>query len=103
MDPVVETSRGKLRGHLSDGVRAFKGVRYAAPPFGTNRLRPPRPVEPWTGVRDALVFGQKSPQVAYPPGIAEGIPELVGQGEDCLSLNIWTPDLACISHTAELF
>jgi para-nitrobenzyl esterase len=31
--------------------------------------------------------------VAYPPGIAEGIPELVGQGEDCLSLNIWTPDL----------
>jgi carboxylesterase type B len=44
-------------------------------------------------VRDALTFGTKSPQVAYPPGIAEGIPELVGQGEDCLTLNIWTPDL----------
>ncbi len=93
MDPIVETRRGKLRGHLSDGVRAFKGVRYAAPPFGTNRLRPPRPVEPWAGVRDALAFGPKSPQVAYPPRIAECIPELVGQGEDCLTLNIWTPDL----------
>ena len=34
MDSVVETRRGKLRGHLSDGVTAFKGVRYAAPPFG---------------------------------------------------------------------
>lgn len=93
MDSVVETRRGKLRGHLSEGVSAFKGVRYAAPPFGTNRHRPPRPVEPWTGVRDALAFGPKSPQVAYPPGIAERIPELVGQGEDCLTLNIWTPDL----------
>jgi carboxylesterase type B len=90
---IVQTHRGKLRGHLSDGVRAFKGVPFAAPPFAANRLRPPRPVDPWDGVRDALTFGTKSPQVAYPPGIAEGIPELVGQGEDCLTLNIWTPDL----------
>ena len=53
----------------------FKGVRYAAPPFGANRLRPPQPVEPWDEVYDALAFGPKSPQVAYSPGIAEGIPE----------------------------
>jgi hypothetical protein len=76
-----------------DGVIAFKGVRYAATPFGANRLRPPQLVEPWDGLRDALAFGPKSPQVAYPSGIAEGIPELVGQGEDCLTLNIWTPDV----------
>jgi carboxylesterase type B len=81
MDPIVETRRGKLRGYLGDGVRVFKGVRYAAPPFGTNRLRPPRSIDPWAGIRDALAFGPKSPQVAYPPGIAEGIPELVSQGE----------------------
>ena len=93
MDPVVETHRGKLRGRLSDGVATFKGVPYAAPPFGANRLRPPRPVEPWDGVRDALAFGPKSPQVSYPPGIAEALAELVGSGEDCLTLNIWTPDL----------
>jgi carboxylesterase 2/para-nitrobenzyl esterase len=93
MDSVVETRRGKLRGRLSDGVVTFKGVPYAAPPFGTNRLQPPRPVQPWDGVRDALAFGPKSPQVSYPPGIAEGLAELVGAGEDCLTLNIWTPDL----------
>jgi carboxylesterase 2/para-nitrobenzyl esterase len=93
MDSVVETRRGKLRGRLSNGVATFKGVPYAAPPFGANRLRPPRPVEPWDGLRDALSFGPKSPQVAYPPGVAEGLPELVGQGEDCLTLNIWTPDV----------
>ena len=93
MDPVIETRRGKLRGRRSDGATAFKGVPYAAPPFGANRLRPPRPVDPWDGVRDALTFGPKSPQVPYPPGIAEAIPELVGSGEDCLTLNIWTPEV----------
>ena len=93
MDAVVETPRGKLRGHLSDGVATFKGVPYAAPPFGANRLQPPRAVDWWTGVRDALAFGPKSPQPSYPPGIAEALAELVGSGEDCLTLNIWTPDL----------
>jgi para-nitrobenzyl esterase len=93
MHLVAETRRGKLRGSLSDGVTAFRGVRYAAPPFGANRLRPPRPVGSWTGVRDALAFGPKSPQVPYPPGIAEALAELVGPGEDCLTLNIWTPEL----------
>ncbi len=93
MEVIVETRRGKLRGRRGDGVAAFKGVPYAAPPFGGNRLRPPRPVAPWVGVRDALAFGPKAPQMPYPPGIAEGLAELVGVGEDCLTLNIWTPDV----------
>jgi len=93
MDAIVETRRGKLRGERRDGTFAFKGVRFAAPPFGANRLLSPQPVEPWRGVCDALAFGPKSPQVEYPPGIAEGIPELVGSGEDCLTLNIWTPSI----------
>jgi para-nitrobenzyl esterase len=93
MDAVVESRRGKLRGRLSNGVTTFLGVPYAAPPFGANRLRPPRVVETWDGVRDALTFGPKSPQVAYPAGIAEALAELVGAGEDCLTLNVWTPDL----------
>ncbi|HVX76795.1 MAG TPA: carboxylesterase/lipase family protein [Bradyrhizobium sp.] len=90
--PVVETPQGKLRGHRESGVVAFKGVRFAAPPFGANRLQPPQPIEAWDGVRDALSYGPKSPQVPYPPGIAEALAELVGPGEDCLTLNIWTPD-----------
>src|SRR5205823_8901825 len=95
---VVETRRGKLRGRFGEGAAAFKGVPYAAPPFGANRLRPPRPVESWDGVRDALVFGPKSPQVSYPQGVAEALAELVGAGEDCLTLNIWTPDVRPARH-----
>ena len=53
MGAVVKTVHGELRGIAADGVHAFLGVPYAAPPFGANRLRPPRPVESWSGVRDA--------------------------------------------------
>ena len=103
MDAVVTTTRGKLRGRFSDGVASFKGVPYAAPPFGENRLRPPQPVERWSGVRDAVTFGPKSPQVPYPPGIAEGLAELVGAGEDCLTLNIWTPELGTTGRPVMLW
>src|SRR5512135_1822699 len=91
---VAETLQGRLRGRGENGVIAFKGVPFAAPPFGANRLQPPQPVEAWDGVHDALAFGPKPPQTAYPRGIAEGLAELVGVGENCLTLNIWTPDLA---------
>jgi para-nitrobenzyl esterase len=93
MDPIVETRCGKLRGCFSKGIAVFKGVPFAAPPFGANRLRAPKPVEPWKGVRNASEFGPKSPQVAYPPGIAEALAELVGSGKDCLTLNVWTPNV----------
>jgi len=93
MNPIVQTRSGKLRGSDADGIAAFKGVRFARPPFGPDRLRAPGPVEPWSGVRDALTFGPKPPQTAYPPGIAEALAELVGQGEDCLTLNVWTPEV----------
>src|SRR5690349_16622315 len=94
MDPIVNTRQGKLRGCVVDGIIVFKGVPYAAAPFGAHRLRPPQPVEPWSGVRDALAFGSKSPQPPYPPQIQMLLPpELAASGEDCLNLNVWSPDL----------
>jgi carboxylesterase type B len=93
MDSIVTTRQGKVRGSAADGVHSFKGIPYAAPPFGANRLRPPQPVAPWSGVRDALAFGPKAPQPPYPPHIALFLPELTIPGEDCLTLNIWSPDL----------
>lgn len=93
MNSVVHTRQGKVRGSVADGVHAFKGIPYAAPPFGENRFRLPEPVAPWDGVRDALTYGPKSPQPPYPPQISAVLPELAPAGEDCLSLNVWSADL----------
>ncbi len=91
MRPVVKTARGELRGSVADGVYTFLGVPFAAPPSGANRLRPPQPVEPWDGVRDATRYGPAPPQVA-PPESAGSDWDTAVTGEDCLVLNVWTPD-----------
>lgn len=98
MTAVVKTRYGEVRGSVVDGVNAFKGIPYAAPPFGANRLRPPQPVAPWSGVRDALAYGPKAPQQPYPPAVAMILPESATPGEDCLTLNVWSPDLGAAGH-----
>src|SRR5579884_4526633 len=65
-NPVVKTRSGEVRGSVANGVNTFKGIPYAAPPFGANRLRPPQPVVPWGGVRDALTFSPLPPQPPLP-------------------------------------
>ncbi|QUR68628.1 carboxylesterase/lipase family protein [Mycobacterium spongiae] len=90
---VVETSYGPVRGTdggLTGGgfraVKAWKGIRYAAPPLGDLRFRAPEPPEPWAAVADATSFGPACPQPAIP-----NMPLDLGapQSEDCLRLNIW--------------
>jgi para-nitrobenzyl esterase len=70
------------------GVRAYKGIPYAAPPLGPLRWRPPQPAPPWTGVRPANAFGPNSLQGVVFDDID---PFAVGVSEDCLYLNVWTP------------
>lgn len=93
MSATVHTRIGRVLGNLSDGVYAFKGIPYAAPPFGANRFLPPRPLEPWSGVREAVAFGPKAPQLPYPSPLDVLIPDDSTSGEDCLNLNIWSPEL----------
>jgi para-nitrobenzyl esterase len=92
VEPVVKTVDGKVRGRVSDGVASFKGISYAAPPFGPNRMRPPVRPEAWDGVRDAVAFGPTVPKPAYPAPYDKFFPEPVIVGDDCLNLNVWTPD-----------
>ncbi|NKY31833.1 carboxylesterase/lipase family protein [Nocardia speluncae] len=87
---VVETRSGRVRGSATDGVHAFKGVPYAAPPQGVARYLPPRPVRAWTGVRDAVPLGPTPPQPPTPPPLDFFAPAI--PGADYLNLNIWTPE-----------
>ena len=87
---TVETTSGKLLGGAHRGAVVFRGIPYAAPPVGRLRFRPPQPVTGWTGVREALTFGPMAPQnPSALEAIAGNTP--LGQSEDCLTLNVWTP------------
>lgn len=101
--PVVATTCGAVRGTSAGTGLLFAAIPFAAPPVGERRLRPPQPVVPWTGVRDAAGFPAGP---AQRPGIAPEVEELgpaavavaralgAADGpfsEDCLYLNVWTP------------
>src|SRR5580704_15805794 len=99
MEPIVETAAGKLRGSAQAGIHAFKGIPYGAPTGGANRFMAPQPPAKWAGVRDAVAYHGHAPQL---PGRPERRPELrtilgppdkTPEGEDCLTLNVWTPGL----------
>ncbi|MEU9131309.1 carboxylesterase/lipase family protein [Kitasatospora sp. NPDC048540] len=95
MHPVVRTTHGLLRGTRSaDGVAAFRNIPYAAPPVGPLRLLPPQPPARWDGERDATAPGPTAPQAPYAPPLDVLLPEITVPGEDCLNLNVWTPDTA---------
>ncbi len=79
----VETAYGRIRGTRNDGVTIFKGVPYAGRTSGDRRFRAAAPLDPWTGVRDALTVGA--------PAIQNPRRNEPAPSEDCLFLNIWTP------------
>ncbi|MFJ4807327.1 carboxylesterase/lipase family protein [Streptomyces longwoodensis] len=91
-DPVVGTPYGAVRGRHERGVAVFRGIPYAAPPFGPRRFRPPVPPEPWDGVRDAGSFGPTAPKPPYSEAFGTYLSDPDVPGDDCLNLNVWTPE-----------
>jgi len=92
--PITRTSLGTLRGCAEDGLCVFRGVPYAAPPAGRARWKAARPHKGWDGIRDATQYGPSAPQPWQPGGLppvgSHGQPPF---GEDCLTLNVWTPGI----------
>ncbi|MEM5516278.1 carboxylesterase family protein [Henriciella sp. AS95] len=90
-DGTVQTGSGLIAGATENGMPVYRGVPFAKPPVGDLRWKPPQAVS-WDGVLDATEFGPACPQ----PVNADGSPNFGGYAgpvsEDCLTINIWTPE-----------
>jgi para-nitrobenzyl esterase len=89
----VRTKSGILEGTISaDGkIKIFRGIPFAAPPIGPLRWKEPHPVASWKGVRKATEFAPRCMQSRV---FEDMVFRDSGPSEDCLYLNVWTPNLS---------
>jgi para-nitrobenzyl esterase len=83
----IKLDDGELEGDMAGASRRFLNIPYAKPPLGALRWKAPLPNEPWSGVRHETTFVKSCPQLAD-----QGAP--ASDNEDCLYLNVWTPEPA---------
>ncbi len=84
---IVSTTNGQLSGYEANASTwQFLGVPYARPPLGDLRWRPPQPLVPWAGVRNAVAWSDQAAQTTTLERFGEG-----GMSEDSLYLNVTTP------------
>ena len=103
MDYIINTPCGTLKGVAGrvPGTAAYKGIRYAT----AGRWEYPRQVTAWEGIYDATAYGNCSYQprafyneeenhkkAFYYNEFRKG--ETYTYSEDCLFLNVFTPDTA---------
>ncbi|WP_375484625.1 carboxylesterase/lipase family protein [uncultured Mycobacterium sp.] len=85
----ASTATGTVEGFTRDGVNRWRSVPYARPPVGPLRFRAPQPAEPWSGVRHCHGFTNCAPQQRRYTIV--GVGKYQPMGEDCLTLNVVTP------------
>ncbi len=85
-------------------IAVFRGVPFAAPPVGDLRWRAPQPNQPRQGTQEATEFAAGCMQTTYTTDWYARVASAFGKGpkvaarpngvsEDCLYLNIWSPQL----------
>nr|UYG55603.1 carboxylesterase 3 [Arma chinensis] len=96
----LKTRKGSLQGTEESSRNgrkyyAFRGIPYAQPPVGKLRLRNPQPHNGWKGILDAT---EEAPIcIQRYIFIPDSRNTTIGQ-EDCLILNIYTPDVDKSRH-----
>lgn len=83
---ALEVANGVFVGQRDSTLLAFKGIPYAVQPTGDRRWQVARPEPDSRLVREARYFGHTAIQWRSQGNAASLYP----QGEDCLTLNVWT-------------
>jgi para-nitrobenzyl esterase len=82
---IAVSENGPVEGLVTPTLHKFLGIPYAAPPVGALRWQPPQPHADWVTPIDATQFGNHCPQATSPFGLPT-------ETEDCLFLNVYTPN-----------
>lgn len=103
---VVSTTEGKVAGYIARGIFTYKGIPYGDTTAGANRFLPPKRPKPWSGERSSRQYGAIAPQSvrnssgtndeeAFMFDWDDAVARVyqIGEDEDCLRLNIWTPGI----------
>ena len=100
---TISTHLGDVAGVKESNGSYFKGIPYGADTSGKNRWRSPQEPESWSEVFDASSFGPRCPQfrtgeggfrgsIAKAYGVEVPPEETPTESEDCLRLNVFSPD-----------
>jgi len=91
LSSIIQTSEGSYAGLIKEDIISWKGIRYAEPPKGDLRWRPPQLPVKFSEIKKAHHYGNICPQRPYgTSSIYENPSET--QSEDCLFLNIWSKE-----------
>lgn len=85
---TVSTQFGPIQGSLNGSVYQFMGIPFAKPPVGALRWQAPQNPNTWTSTLLTNSFAPVCPQKKFTQG---GSSYTLTGNEDCLYLNIWTP------------
>ena len=91
---VTKTESGMVRGFIHDGIYTYRGIPYAT----ANRFETPQKPEPWKDTRSSLEWGPVSPLMTPTTSVVDELEFVFDHdwgypNEDCLVLNVWTPDI----------
>ena len=83
---AVTCDNGTFVGRMENDVRSYRGIPFAKPPVEDLRWKAPVDAGKDDGVYEALYYGKSGIQTEA----ASERASLYDQGEDCLTLNVWT-------------